>query len=70
MSPADLVELHPRAREAFVALPARARPGSFWQLDDGQVVRVAADGRVEQLVLSGRPWGRSLASDPCAARSA
>lgn len=66
----DLVEVRLPARSAFVALPTRARPGTFWQLEDGQVVRVGERGEVEQLVRGGAPWNRSIAADPCAGRGA
>jgi hypothetical protein len=69
MMPSGLVEVDRRAHAAFRELPLTAPPGSFWQLGDGEVVRVGPDGLIEQLVRGGWPWGRSIASDPTTARA-
>ncbi len=61
----DQVVIDSRAAAAF-GLPRSSPPGAFWLLQDGNVVRVEASGRVEQLVRAGLPFGRSIASDPAA----
>ncbi len=67
MSRRDQVVIDSRASAAF-GLPRSSPPGAYWLLDDGQVVRVETNGRVEQLVRAGLPFGRSIASDPAAKR--
>jgi hypothetical protein len=62
-----VVAIDAREREARGA-PAALPVGAFLELADGQVVRVGERGELEQLVRGGAPWGRSLASDPCARR--
>lgn len=67
MTTTDVVQLDPRASAAY-GLPRASPAGRFWLLEDGQVVRIEADGRVEQLHQGGAPWGRSIASAPDAGR--
>lgn len=69
MGPLDLVELTPAVRRHFVPLPRLARPGTVWQLEDGSLVRIRADGGADELVQSGHPR-RGIAADPYAARRA
>lgn len=67
MTATDLVELDPRVREAFVALPRMARAGTVWQLEDGMHVRIRADGGADELLQAGYPR-RGIGADPCASR--
>lgn len=69
MSTRALVTIDRRARAAHGA-PAALPRGSFFVAGDGTVLQVQGDGHLEQLVLGGLPWGRSIASDPCAGRGA
>lgn len=67
MRGAQLVQVHPLARRAWPWLPPRAPAGAVFIGPTGQVLRVAGDSTVGEVVQGSRPHG-GAASDPCNAR--